>query len=299
MFKLLEKCELCPRDCKTNRLNGEIGFCGASDKIRIARASLHMWEEPCISGETGSGTIFFSFCNLKCVYCQNYNISTKNYGKEITINKLSEIMLELQEKGANNINLVTPTHYVPQIIEAIKIARKRNLIIPIVYNTSGYEKKETIKLLNGYIDIYLTDMKYFSDEYAVKYSKAKNYFKYASENLDEMFKQVGTPTFNEDGIMTKGIIVRNLVLPNLVNDSKKIINYLYNTYNDNIYISIMNQYTPLEHVKKYNELNRTITQNEYDEVIDYALNLGMENAFIQEGETQKESFIPDFDNTGI
>jgi len=299
MFKLLEKCELCPRDCKTNRLNGEIGFCGASDKIRIARASLHMWEEPCISGETGSGTIFFSFCNLKCVYCQNYNISTKNYGKEITINRLSEIMLELQEKGANNINLVTPTHYVPQIIEAIKIARKRNLIIPIVYNTSGYEKKETIKLLNGYIDIYLTDMKYFSDEYAVKYSKAKNYFKYASENLDEMFKQVGTPTFNEDGIMTKGIIVRNLVLPNLVNDSKKIINYLYNTYNDNIYISIMNQYTPLEHVKKYNELNRTITQNEYDEVIDYALNLGMENAFIQEGETQKESFIPDFDNTGI
>ena len=299
MFKLLEKCELCPRDCKTNRLNGEIGFCGASDKIRIARASLHMWEEPCISGETGSGTIFFSFCNLKCVYCQNYNISTKNYGKEITINKLSEIMLELQEKGANNINLVTPTHYVPQIIEAIKIARKRNLIIPIVYNTSGYEKKETIKLLNGYIDIYLTDMKYFSDEYAVKYSKAKNYFKYASENLDEMFKQVGTPTFNEDGIMTKGIIVRNLVLPNLVNDSKKIINYLYNTYNDNIYISIMNQYTPLEHVKKYNELNRTITQNEYDEIIDYALNLEIENAFIQEGETQKESFIPDFDNTGI
>jgi len=299
MLKLLEKCELCPRNCKINRLNGEMGFCGATNKIRIARASLHLWEEPCISGLNGSGTIFFSFCNLKCVYCQNYNISTKNYGKEITINKLSEIMLELQEKGANNINLVTPTHYVPQIIEAIKIARKRNLIIPIVYNTSGYEKKETIKLLNGYIDIYLTDMKYFSDEYAVKYSKAKNYFKYASENLDEMFKQVGTPTFNEDGIMTKGIIVRNLVLPNLVNDSKKIINYLYNTYNDNIYISIMNQYTPLEHVKKYNELNRTITQNEYDEVIDYALNLGMENAFIQEGETQKESFIPDFDNTGI
>lgn len=299
MFKLLEKCELCPRDCKTNRLNGEIGFCGASDKIRIARASLHMWEEPCISGETGSGTIFFSFCNLKCVYCQNYNISTKNYGKEITINRLSEIMLELQEKGANNINLVTPTHYVPQIIEAIKIARKRNLIIPIVYNTSGYEKKETIKLLNGYIDIYLTDMKYFSDEYAVKYSKAKNYFKYASESLDEMFKQVGTPVFNEDEIMTKGIIVRHLVLPNLVNDSKNIIKYLYNAYKDNIYISIMNQYTPLEHVKKYSELNRTITQNEYDEIIDYSLNLGIENAFIQEGETQKESFIPDFDNTGI
>jgi len=299
MFKLLEKCELCPRDCKTNRLNGEIGFCGASDKIRIARASLHMWEEPCISGETGSGTIFFSFCNLKCVYCQNYNISTKNYGKEITINKLSEIMLELQEKGANNINLVTPTHYVPQIIEAIKIARRKKLTIPIVYNTSGYEKKETIKLLNGYIDIYLTDVKYFSDEYALKYSKAKNYFKYASESLDEMFKQVGTPIFNEDGIMTKGIIVRHLVLPNLVNDSKKIIKYLYNTYNDNIYISIMNQYTPLEHVKKYSELNRTITQNEYDEIIDYALNLEIENAFIQEGETQKESFIPDFDNTGI
>jgi len=299
MLKLLEKCELCPRNCKINRLNGEMGFCGATNKIRIARASLHLWEEPCISGLNGSGTIFFSFCNLKCVYCQNYNISTKNYGKEITINKLSEIMLELQEKGANNINLVTPTHYVPQIIEAIKIARRKKLTIPIVYNTSGYEKKETIKLLNGYIDIYLTDVKYFSDEYALKYSKAKNYFKYASESLDEMFKQVGTPIFNEDGIMTKGIIVRHLVLPNLVNDSKKIIKYLYNTYKDNIYISIMNQYTPLEHVKKYSELNRTITQNEYDEIIDYALNLEIENAFIQEGETQKESFIPDFDNTGI
>lgn len=299
MLKLLEKCELCPRNCIVNRLKGEIGFCGATDKLKIARAALHMWEEPCISGENGSGTIFFSFCNLKCVYCQNYNISTKNHGKEITINRLSEIMLELQEKGANNINLVTPTHYVPQIIEAIKIAKNNNLGIPIVYNTSGYEKKETIKLLNGYIDIYLTDLKYYSDEYSCKYSKAKNYFKYAKESLEEMYRQIGNPKFNENGIMNKGIIVRHLVLPNLVDDSKQILDYLFNTYHNNIYISIMNQYTPLEHVKKYNELNRMITNEEYEKVIQYAIKLGIENAFIQEGETQKESFIPDFDNTGI
>ena len=299
MLELLKKCELCPRNCKVNRINGEVGFCGATDKIKVARASLHFFEEPCISGDSGSGTIFFSYCNLKCVYCQNYNISTENYGKEITIDRLSEIMLELQEKGANNINLVTPTHYVPQIVEAIKKARRNNLTIPIVYNTSGYEKKETIKLLDGYVDIYLTDMKYYNDEYAIKYSKAKNYFKYAKESLDEMFSQVGTPKFDEKGIMTKGIIVRHLVLPNLVSDSKEIIKYLFDKFNDNIYISIMNQYTPLKHVKKHCELNRTVTENEYDEVINYAISLGIENAFVQEGETQKESFIPDFDNTGV
>lgn len=299
MIKLLKKCELCPRNCKIDRINGEVGFCKATDKIKIARASLHFFEEPCISGNNGSGTIFFSFCNLKCVYCQNYDISTKNYGKEISVNRLCDIMLELQQQGAHNINLVTPTHYVPQIIEAIKKAKEQNLIIPIVYNTSGYEKQETIKLLDGYIDIYLTDMKYYGDEYSLKYSNAKNYFTFAKESLNEMYSQVGTPKFDNNGLMTKGIIVRHLVLPNLINDSKNIIKYLYNTFNNNIYISIMNQYTPLEHVKKYNELNRTITDTEYDEVINYAISLGIENAFIQEGETQKESFIPKFDNTGI
>lgn len=298
MNNLLKKCELCPRNCKINRYEMK-GFCGASDKIKIARASLHMWEEPCISGKNGSGTIFFSYCNLKCIYCQNYNISTKNYGKEITMQRLSEIMLELQEKKANNINLVTPTHFVPQIIEAIKLARSNGLIIPIVYNTSGYEKVETVKLLNGYVDIYLTDMKYYDDRYAMEYSKAKDYFKYASDSLSEMYNQVGSPTFDENGIMKKGIIVRHLILPGLVNDSKNIVNYLYNTYKDDIFISIMNQYTPLENVMNHKILSRTITKKEYDEVIDYAISIGVENAFIQEGETQKESFIPKFDNEGI
>jgi len=298
MNELLRKCELCPRVCGVNRYEKK-GFCGADDKIKIARASLHMWEEPCISLENGSGTIFFSYCNLKCIYCQNYDISTKNYGKEITIKRLSEIMLELQEKKANNINLVTPTHYVPQIIDAIKIAKTNGLVIPIVYNTSGYEKKETIELLNGYVDIYLTDMKYYNDNYALEYSNAKDYFKYAKASLSEMYKQVGTPIFDDYGIMKKGIIVRHLVLPGLIEDSKTIIKYLYETYHNNIFISIMNQYTPLENVRNHKILNRIITNKEYDEIIDYAVNIGVENAFIQEGETQKESFIPKFNNEGI
>jgi len=298
MNDLLKKCELCPRMCGINRYEKQ-GFCGANDKIKIARASLHMWEEPCISHENGSGTIFFSHCNLKCIYCQNYDISTNNYGKEITINKLSEIMLNLQNKNAHNINLVTPTHYVPQIIEAIKIARKKGLNIPIIYNTSGYERKETIKLLDGYIDIYLTDMKYYDDKYAKEYSKATNYFNHAKEALDEMYKQIGNPKISKNGIMEKGIIVRHLILPELIDDSKKIIDYLYKTYKDDIYLSIMNQYTPLENVKNHSSLNRIITKDEYDEVINYAVSLGIENAFIQEGETQKESFIPSFNNEGI
>jgi len=298
MNDLLKKCELCQRMCGINRYEKQ-GFCGANDKIKIARASLHMWEEPCISHENGSGTIFFSHCNLKCIYCQNYDISTNNYGKEITINKLSEIMLNLQNKNAHNINLVTPTHYVPQIIEAIKIARKKGLNIPIIYNTSGYERKETIKLLDGYIDIYLTDMKYYDDKYAKEYSKATNYFNHAKEALDEMYKQIGNPKISKNGIMEKGIIVRHLILPELIDDSKKIINYLYKTYKDDIYLSIMNQYTPLENVKNHSSLNRIITKDEYDEVINYAVSLGIENAFIQEGETQKESFIPSFNNEGI
>lgn len=298
MYELLKKCELCPRNCGVNRYEIK-GFCGATNKIKIARASLHMWEEPCISGEKGSGTIFFSYCNLKCVYCQNYDISTNNYGTEITIQRLSEIMIELQEKKANNINLVTPTHYVPQIIEAIKIAKNKGLVIPIVYNTSGYEKEETIKLLNGYIDIYLTDMKYYNDKYAIEYSKAKDYFKYTSNALKEMYNQVGNPIFDENGIMQKGIIVRHLILPGLIDDSKNIINYLYNTYKNNIFMSIMNQYTPLKNVKNHKTLNRIITKEEYDEVINYSISIGVENAFIQEGETQKESFIPSFNNEGV
>lgn len=240
-MKLLEECRLCPRDCGANRLNGKRGFCGAGDKIRVARAALHYWEEPCISGNIGSGTVFFSHCTLKCVFCQNYNISQCEWGKEITIERLAEIIIELQEKGALNINLVTPTHYVAQIIEAIKIAKSNGLKLPIIYNSSGYEKVETIKLLKGYIDVYLPDMKYFDTKYSSKYSKAKDYFKYAREAIDEMVNQVGEVKFDENGIVQRGVIIRHLMLPGLLFDSKKIIDYIYNTYGDKVYISIMNQ----------------------------------------------------------
>lgn len=288
---ILSSCTLCPRNCKTNR-HIATGYCMANDKIKIARASLHYWEEPCISGKKGSGTIFFSNCNLKCIFCQNYEISTENIGQEITIEKFSDICIDLQNKKALNINLVTPTHFVPLIIEGIKLARKKGLKIPIVYNTNGYENIETIKMLNGYIDIYLPDLKYYSDFYAIKYSNCKNYFKFASQAIEEMYNQVGKPIF-EKGIMKKGVIVRHLILPNLTKDSKRIIKYLYEKYDNNIFISIMNQYTNIRKLE-YDNLNRTITKKEYNDVINYACDIGIKNAYIQKGKTQKESFIPDF-----
>jgi putative pyruvate formate lyase activating enzyme len=294
----MQKCNICPRKCNIDRSVNK-GFCGQGDNIVVARAALHMWEEPCISGDKGSGTVFFSGCNLKCVYCQNHSISSLHNGKEITIDRLSEIFLELQDKGALNINLVTPTHYVYQIIEALKIAKDKGLVIPIVYNSSGYESVDTLKLLDGFIDIYLPDFKYYDDTYSIKYSNAPNYFNTASLAIDEMVRQVGKIEFDEFGIMKKGIIVRHLLLPGLINDSKKILDYLYNKYKDSIYISIMNQYTPLPHVKKYPELDRKVSDEEYDELIDYAIDLGITNAFIQEGETCLESFIPEFDNQGV
>lgn len=299
MIELLNKCTLCPRNCMINRNENEIGFCNMDSGLVVARASLHFWEEPIISGENGSGTVFFSGCNLKCVFCQNFNISSENFGKKITIERLSEIFLELQEKGANNINLVTPTHFVPQIIEAIKIAKKRELSIPIVYNSSGYENIETIKLLDGYIDVYLPDFKYFDNKYALKYSKCNNYFKHASKCLEEMIKQVGNPQFDKNGTLIKGVIVRHMMLPGLLEDSKKIIHYLVDKYNDNIFISIMNQYTPINDLHKYQEINKTVDNNDYQELIDYAIDLGIKNGFIQEGKTQKTSFIPEFDMTGV
>ncbi|BCJ93772.1 radical SAM protein [Anaerocolumna cellulosilytica] len=296
---LLEDCTLCPRNCHVNRLKGEIGRCRVSGELMVARAALHMWEEPSISGETGSGTVFFSGCSLGCVYCQNHNIAAGMAGKKITIERLAEIFLELQEKKANNINLVTPGHYVPQIMNAIELSKSRGLELPIVYNTSSYEKAETLKLLEGYIDIYLPDMKYYDKAIAKKYSKAEEYFKYASEALQEMVRQVGKLTFREDGVLTKGVIVRHLTLPGYLTDSKKIIKYLYETYGDTIYISIMNQYTPLDKVKDYPEINRCISEKEYEELIDYAIELGIENGFIQEGETALESFIPEFNEEGV
>ncbi|MGB4608018.1 MAG: radical SAM protein, partial [Sedimentibacter sp.] len=251
-----------------------------------------MWEEPCISGEEGSGTVFFSGCSLGCVYCQNYSISRGLAGKIISIERLAEIFLELQAKGANNINLVTPGHYAPHIIEALNISRKKGLIIPIVYNSSGYEKAETLKLLEGYIDIYLPDFKYMSDEPAEKYSNCKDYSRVAAKALEEMVRQVKETKFDGRGIMQKGVIVRHLALPGYLEDSKRIIKYLHETYGNKIYISIMNQYTPIKKNKVYPELNRKISKIEYEDLVDYAIKIGIENGFIQEGETALESFIP-------
>ncbi|MGL6173821.1 MAG: radical SAM protein [Cellulosilyticaceae bacterium] len=294
MLKGLEECKLCPRECGINRSEGILGFCKAGDRVKIARAALHYWEEPCISGEKGSGTIFFSHCTLKCVFCQNYEISTQGSGKELTVEELAGHFLKLQKEGAHNINLVTPTHYVLQIIEALKIARQKGLNIPIVYNSSGYEKRETIKLLEGYIDVYLPDFKYFKDKYAMKYSKAPRYIAYVKEAIEEMVKQVGVPVFNEVGMIQKGVIIRHLMLPGLLFDTKKIIEYIFDTYGDKVYLSLMNQYTPLEHIKKYPELNRKINPKHYEYMVDYAIDLGVENGFIQEGDTASESFIPPF-----
>ena len=288
----LKKCNICPRNCNINRSINP-GYCNAMDKMVVARYSLHLWEEPIISGQNGSGTIFFSGCNLKCVFCQNYKISESLYGHEITIDEFSQICLKLQSKGAHNINIVTGTHFLPLIKDGIIKAKENGLSIPIVYNTSGYENVEAIKELEGLVDIYLPDFKYYDNELGKKYSSCNNYKEFASKVIDEMFRQVGKAKIKQ-GLMTKGLVVRHLMLPGHLEDSKKIIKYLYDTYKDNIYISIMNQYTPVRKVK-YDNLNRKVNDKDYNELIDYALDLGIKNAFIQEGETQSESFIPDFD----
>ncbi len=293
MNKLLNNCNLCPKNCGVNRNRGELGFCRAGNKLKIAKYYLHQWEEEPITGKNGSGTIFFSNCNLKCIFCQNYYISTEGNGRKVTTEEFTNMCLELQDRGATNINLVTPTHYVPLIIDGLKLAKEKGLKIPIVYNTSSYENVSTIKLLEGLVDIYLPDLKYYSDEYAIKYSKVKDYFKYASLAIEEMYKQVGKCTFDKKGNLKKGVIVRHLLLPGMEEDSKKILKYLYDTYKDNIYISIMNQYTPIKELK-YNELNHKIESRVYDEIIDYAWNIGIRNAYTQEEGTQSESFIPDF-----
>lgn len=292
MNDILSKCNLCPRNCGVNR-HETVGVCGAGDKIKLAYYSLHQWEEPVISGTNGSGTVFFSHCNLKCIFCQNKKISTGGYGKVISNERLKEIFLELQEKGAHNINLVTPTPFVPLIADVLQEIKGKELMIPVVYNTSSYENVETIKIMNGLVDIYLADLKYYSNELGLKYSRCNNYFEIASKAIDEMVKQVGTFEIVDD-LMRRGVIVRVLILPGHIEDSKKIIKYLYDKYHDEVIISIMNQYTPIEKLK-YDNLNRKITDDEYDEVVNYAYDLGVRMAFMQEGETQSESFIPDFD----
>ena len=297
----MSNCNLCPRQCGADRENGKSGICGVSGKnILAARAALHFWEEPCISGERGSGTVFFSGCPLRCVYCQNYQIASTEVGMEISEERLKEIFLELQEKDAHNINLVTPTHYTPEIIRAIRKAKEQGLGLPIVYNCSGYEKVETLKMLKGIVNVYLTDFKYMEREAAVRYSKAPDYPEIARAALKEMMNQAGEAKFDENGIMQSGVIVRHLLLPGHVRNARAVVKYVYETYGDQLYLSLMNQYTPLPQVKKeFPELDRRVTEREYQRLISYALEIGVENAFIQDGNTAKESFIPMFDYEGI
>lgn len=290
---ILENCRLCPHNCGVNRYES-VGLCGTGSKLKVAYYSLHQWEEPVISAENGSGTVFFSHCNLKCIFCQNKKISTLGYGKEISEERLGEIFLELQDKGAHNINLVTPTHFVPQIASVLKRLRKDKLHIPIVYNTSSYENVETLEMVGGLVDIYLADLKYKDNVIAKRYSKVDDYFEVATRAIEEMYRQVGAPLV-KDNVMLKGLIVRILILPGHIDDAKDIIEYLWNRYKDNIFISIMNQYTPLSKNYPFNNLNRIVTEEEYDEVINYACDLGITKAFIQEGGTADESFIPEFD----
>lgn len=296
-MELLKNCELCPRKCHVNRYL-EKGFCGAGNRVKIAYYSLHKWEEPVISGNNGSGTVFFSNCNLRCMYCQNKKISIDGYGKEISNKKLGEIFLKLQDMGAHNINLVTPTHYVPQIHSVLKKIKNKELKIPVVYNTSSYENVGTLMSMRNLVDIYLADLKYYDDDLAEKYSLCTNYFEVATMAIDEMFRQVGKYELDDDGLLKKGLVVRVLILPDHVSDAKKIIDYLYNTYHDDIFISIMNQYTPVNKCK-YANLNRKLSEDEYEEVINYALTIGVSNAFIQEGDTATDSFIPDFNKNII
>lgn len=296
--KKYENCSLCPRGCKANRIEGKTGVCGVSSELKIARAALHFWEEPCISGEKGSGAVFFSGCCLHCVFCQNEEIAQGKAGKEVPPERLAEIFLELEAKGANNINLVTPGQYVPHIINSVEAARRQGLTVPIVYNTGGYETVDNIKSLEGIVDVYLPDFKYMSSELAAKYSNAPDYPKVAKEALSEMVRQQPKPVFLND-IMQKGVIVRQLLLPGNVKDAKAVTKYLHNTYGNQIYISMMSQFTPLPHVAKYPELNRKVTKREYDYFINYAMDIGVEQGFLQEEDVAKESFIPYFDGEGV
>lgn len=292
---MLENCMICPHKCGVNRLEGNKGRCKCDDKLKIALASLHMFEEPCISGENGSGTVFFSNCNLNCIYCQNYEISNLGKGREITIEHLAEIFLKQQEKNAHNINLVTPTMYVYQIIEAIKIAKSKGFNIPIIYNSNGYENIETIKLLNGYIDVYLPDLKYYTNELSKKYSKVDNYFETATKAIKEMYNQVGQAKFDENGLIKKGVIIRHLVLPNHIQNTKNILKWISDNMPDDIYVSVMAQYFPTYKAKDDDLINRKLNKKEYNEVLNYLYSLDLENGYIQELGLHEEEYVPNFD----
>ena len=294
-----ENCLLCPRKCGINRSTGQTGVCGVSSEIKVARAALHYWEEPCISGKRGSGAVFFSGCSLHCVFCQNREISDGKAGKVISKERLSDIFMELADKGANNINLVTPGQYIPDIVWAVNDAKSRGMKLPIIYNTSGYENVTELKLLEGIVDVYLPDFKYMDSTLSARYSRAKDYPSVAKQALSEMVRQQPDVVIDDaTGLIQKGVIVRQLLLPGRVNDAKAVLKYLYDTYHDHVYISMMSQFTPIE-LKDYPEINRTVTRREYERLVDYALEIGITNAFIQEGDVAKDSFIPAFDCEGV
>ena len=297
MLEGLEQCKICPRECKINRLDGKVGNCKASDKVEISLVSLHMFEEPCISGKNGSGTIFFSHCNLHCMFCQNYEISQNiKKGKEVTIEELSNIMLKQQNNKAENINLVTPTMYAYQIKEAIKLAREKGLKIPIIYNSNGYEKVETLKDLKGYIDVYLPDLKYYSNEMAIKYSKAPNYFEASSKAILEMIRQVGAPKFDENGMIQKGVMIRHLVLPNHMQNTKNILKWIKENVPEDIYINVMAQYFPTYKAKEDELINRKLTKREYRQIEEYFYSLDFKNGYMQELGEHEEEYVPKWDN---
>lgn len=294
-----ENCLLCPRKCGINRRTGQTGVCGVSSEIKVARAALHYWEEPCISGKRGSGAVFFSGCSLHCVFCQNREISDGKAGKVISKERLSDIFIELVDKGANNINLVTPGQYIPDIVWAVNDAKSRGMKLPIVYNTSGYENVTELKLLEGIVDVYLPDFKYMDSTLSARYSRAKDYPSVAKQALSEMVRQQPDVVIDDaTGLIQKGVIVRQLLLPGHVNDAKAVLKYLYDTYHDHVYISMMSQFTPIA-LKDYPEINRTVTRREYERLVDYALEIGITNAFIQEGDVAKDRFIPAFDCEGV
>lgn len=294
-----ENCLLCPRKCGINRRTGQTGVCGVSSEIKVARAALHYWEEPCISGKRGSGAVFFSGCSLHCVFCQNREISDGKEGKVISKERLSDIFIELADKGANNINLVTPGQYIPDIVWAVNDARSRGMKLPIIYNTSGYENMTELKLLEGIVDVYLPDFKYMDSTLSARYSRAKDYPSVAKQALSEMVRQQPDVVIDDaTGLIQKGVIVRQLLLPGHVNDAKAVLKYLYDTYHDHVYISMMSQFTPIA-LEDYPEINRTVTKREYERLVDYALEIGITNAFIQEGDVAKDSFIPAFDCEGV
>jgi putative pyruvate formate lyase activating enzyme len=292
------KCNICPRNCNVDRSKSK-GLCNIPWQVKVAKAYLHHWEEPFISGTRGSGTVFFSGCNLKCVFCQNYEISQYQFGKFLTVEELAQVFLNLQKQGAHNINLVTPTIHVFSIKEAILLAKRQGLQIPIVYNTNAYENVETLKMLEGLIDIYLPDLKYYNDALAKKYSKAPNYFEHATKAILEMYRQVGIPQFDEEGILKRGLVIRHLIMPGFVEDTKKILLWIKENLPKEIYVSLMSQYTPYYQAQKYPEINRKITPQEYDEAIDFFFEIGLENGLIQEIESASEDFIPDFDLEGL